>query len=90
MSSHKEDTTKQNIITITQLFQVKAHIDIFSYDGSINIELVDSWIDQLEIYFNLYDYNSEYRVMLAWPKLMEYMLAWWNTYLQTISDEDIL
>ncbi|GJT89909.1 glutamate-rich WD repeat-containing protein 1 [Tanacetum coccineum] len=35
-------------------FKVEARIDIPSYDGTVDAKKLDSWIDQLETYFNLY------------------------------------
>lgn len=55
---------------------MEAHINIPSYDGSINTKVLDLWIEQLNIYFDLYDYNNENRVMLARLKLIEYTLIW--------------
>nr|GEU90950.1 hypothetical protein [Tanacetum cinerariifolium] len=35
-------------------FKVEARIDISTYDGTVDAEKLDSWIDQLETYFTLY------------------------------------
>lgn len=45
MHSYKEDIVKQNITVRTRPFHIEAHIDIFTYDNSINDEILHSWID---------------------------------------------
>lgn len=63
MCSHEEDAFEHNIAVRIRLFRVEARINIPSYDGSINTEILDSWMDQLETYFDLYGYNNDDRVM---------------------------
>ncbi|GJV04089.1 glutamate-rich WD repeat-containing protein 1 [Tanacetum coccineum] len=38
--------------------KVEAKIDIPTYDGTIDAEKLDSWLDQLETYFTLYGFHS--------------------------------
>jgi hypothetical protein len=67
----------------TQLrpFKVEARIDISTYDGSIDAEKLDSWLSQLETYFDLYGYSSEAKVSFARLKLTNHALKWWNSFL---------
>ncbi|GKD84554.1 hypothetical protein Tco_1355708 [Tanacetum coccineum] len=39
-------------------FKVEARIDIPLYDVTVDAEKLDSWLDQLETYFTLYDFTS--------------------------------
>ncbi|GKA42329.1 hypothetical protein Tco_0734989 [Tanacetum coccineum] len=39
-------------------FKVEARIDIPSYDGTVDAEKLDPWLDQLETYFTLYGFTS--------------------------------
>lgn len=70
-------------------FKVEARTDILTFDGTVNAEKLESWIDQLETYFTLYGFNSREKVAFVRLKLASYALAWWNTYLKTRSDEDV-
>ncbi|GKD75970.1 hypothetical protein Tco_1334252, partial [Tanacetum coccineum] len=47
------------------LFKVEARIDIPTYDGTVDAEKLDSWIDQLETYFTLYRFHSKEKVIFA-------------------------
>nr|CAD1818255.1 unnamed protein product [Ananas comosus var. bracteatus] len=42
----------------SQPFKVEAKIEIPNYDGIINTEKLDAWLDQLETYFDLYNYSN--------------------------------
>nr|GEX36062.1 hypothetical protein [Tanacetum cinerariifolium] len=68
-------------------FKVEARIDILTYDGTVDAEKLDSWIDQLETYFTLYGFSSSDKVVYAWLKLTSHALAWWNSQLKTREDD---
>jgi hypothetical protein len=59
-----------------QPFKVEARIDIPTFDGTINAEKLDSWVDQLETYFTLYGFSSGEKVAFARLKLTSHALAW--------------
>nr|CAD1820368.1 unnamed protein product [Ananas comosus var. bracteatus] len=42
----------------SQPFKVEAKIEIPNYDGIIDAEKLDAWLDQLETYFDLYNYSN--------------------------------
>nr|GFB64478.1 hypothetical protein [Tanacetum cinerariifolium] len=68
-------------------FKVEARIDIMTYDGTIDAEKVNSWINQLETYFTLYGFCSKEKVIFARIKLVSHALAWWNSMLKRLSEE---
>ena len=70
-------------------FKVEARIDIPTYDGSIDAEKLDSWLSQLETYFDLYGYNSEAKVSFARLKLTNHALTWWKSFLASHPDEEV-
>nr|CAD1817817.1 unnamed protein product [Ananas comosus var. bracteatus] len=50
-------------------FKVEAKIEIPNYDGIVDIEKLDAWIDQLETYFDLYNYSNAEKLTFAKLKL---------------------
>ncbi|GJY15489.1 glutamate-rich WD repeat-containing protein 1 [Tanacetum coccineum] len=68
-------------------FKVEARIDIPTYDGTVDAEKLDSWIDQLETYFTLYGFRSKEKVIFARLKLTSHALAWWNSTLKSLDEE---
>ncbi|KAA8550106.1 hypothetical protein F0562_001790 [Nyssa sinensis] len=71
-----------------QPFKVEARINILAFDGTIDTEKLDSWVDQLETYFMLYGFSSGKKVAFARLKLTSHALAWWNAFLKTNDDRE--
>ena len=63
--------------------RVDAKVELPVYDGSIDGEKLDNWIDQLESYFSLYGYDDMQRIAFARLKLASHALIWWNSHLRT-------
>ncbi|CAL2248463.1 unnamed protein product [Prunus armeniaca] len=55
-------------------------IDIPANDGEINTEKLDNWIDQLETYYTIYEYNNRQKINVATLKLTKHTLTWWKAY----------
>ncbi|CAL2237497.1 unnamed protein product [Prunus armeniaca] len=60
--------------------KIDVKIDIPAYDGEINAEKLDNWIDQLETYYTIYEYNNRQRINFAMLKLTNHALTWWKAY----------
>ncbi|KAA8521664.1 hypothetical protein F0562_012346 [Nyssa sinensis] len=70
-------------------FKVEARVEIPTFDGTVDAEKLDSWIDQLETYFTLYGFSSTEKVSFARLKLINHALTWWNAYLKNGHDQEI-
>ncbi|BFG20882.1 hypothetical protein CerSpe_071560 [Prunus speciosa] len=60
--------------------KIDVKIDILVYDGKINTEKLDNWIDQLETYYTIYEYNNHESINFATLKLTKHALTWWKAY----------
>nr|CAD1821363.1 unnamed protein product [Ananas comosus var. bracteatus] len=69
-------------------FKVKAKIKIPNYNGVVDAEKLDAWLDQLETYFDLYNYSNAKKVTFAKLKLVGHALTWWKATLQTTANEE--
>nr|CAD1835516.1 unnamed protein product [Ananas comosus var. bracteatus] len=69
-------------------FKVEAKIEIPNYDGVVDAEKLDAWLDQLETYFDLYNYSNAEKVTFAKLKLVGHALTWWKATLQTTVNEE--
>ena len=67
--------------------RVDAKVELPVYDGSIDGEKLDNWIDQLESYFSPYGYDDMQRIAFARLKLTSHALIWWNFHLRTRDPE---
>ena len=63
-----------------QNLKIDFKLDIRDYDGSIDVEKLDDWVDRLDTYFTLYDYSSEEKLAYATLKLSKHALTWWKAY----------
>ncbi|KAJ9542817.1 hypothetical protein OSB04_029323 [Centaurea solstitialis] len=85
----KDESASKSNRNSRQPFKVEARIDIPTFDDTIDAEKLDSWIDQLETYFTLYGFSSKEKVSFARLKLTSHALAWWNSHLKTVDEEEI-
>lgn len=46
-------------------FKVEARIDLLTFDDTIDVEKLDSWINQLGTFFAFYGFNSNEKVSFA-------------------------
>lgn len=46
-------------------FKVEAKLEIPSYDGQIDIERLNSWLKQLEVYFSVYKIKEMQKISFA-------------------------
>ncbi|CAL8137533.1 unnamed protein product [Prunus armeniaca] len=60
--------------------KIDVKIDIPANDGEINTEKLDNWIDQLETYYTIYEYNNRQKINVATLKLTKNALTWWKAY----------
>jgi hypothetical protein len=47
-------------------FKVEAKLEIPTYDGQVNVEKLNSWLKQLEVYFDLYQIKETQRISFPW------------------------
>jgi hypothetical protein len=57
--------------------------DLPTYDGVVDGDKLDGWIDCLESYFDIYGYDNSRRLAIARLKLASHALVWWNAHLRT-------
>jgi ElaB/YqjD/DUF883 family membrane-anchored ribosome-binding protein len=63
--------------------KVDAKLELPVYNGEIDGEKLDGWIDQMESYFSLYGYEDAQCLAFARLKLASHALVWWNAHLRS-------
>jgi hypothetical protein len=63
--------------------KVDMKTDLPTYDGVVDGDKLDGWIDRLESYFDIYGYDDSRRLAIARLKLASHALVWWNAHLRT-------
>ena len=59
-----------------QNLKIDFRVEIPVYDGSVDVERLDDWIERMETYFTLYGYSSKEKIMFATLKLSGHALTW--------------
>nr|CAD1817848.1 unnamed protein product [Ananas comosus var. bracteatus] len=49
----------------SQPFKVEAKIEIPNYDGVVDVEILDAWLDLVETYFDLYNYSNAEKELIS-------------------------
>eukprot|EP00253_Pinus_taeda_P035123 PITA_35123 len=60
------------------MLQVNFEIPIF--EGQIDADVVDKWLNLLEGYFSVHDFSSQEKVIFALLKVVPHVKDWWETY----------
>ena len=74
------DTSQQGGKDSLRNLKVDFKVEIPMYDGSVNVEKLDDWIERLDTYFTLYGYSSKEKIIFATLKLSVHALSWWKSY----------
>ncbi|KAK1382534.1 hypothetical protein POM88_020269 [Heracleum sosnowskyi] len=67
--------------------KIDFEVEIPMYDGSVDMEKLDDWIERLETYFTLYGFSSKKKIIFVTLKLSSHALMWWKSYRKNCNDE---
>ena len=64
----------------------------FEIQGDVNVERLDHWLKQLEVYFNIHGITEEQKISFARLKMGGHPLVWWESYVETLrlSKEELI
>jgi hypothetical protein len=61
-------------------FKVQVNFDIPIFEGQIDADVVDKWLNLLEGYFSVHDFSSREKITFALLKAAPHVKDWWETY----------
>jgi hypothetical protein len=61
-------------------FKVQVKFDIPIFDGQIDADAVDIWLNMLEGYFSVHDFSDREKIIFALLKAALHVKDWWETY----------
>ena len=70
-SSHSGGTTP---------FKVQVNFDIPIFEGQIDAEVIEKWLNLLEGYFSIHDFSNRKKITFAALKATPHIKDWWETY----------
>src|SRR3984885_12995835 len=69
-------------------FKVQVNFEIPIFEGKIDADVVDKWLNLLEGYFSVHEFSSREKIVFALLKVAPHVKDWWETYCEQ-KDENI-
>jgi hypothetical protein len=61
-------------------FKVQINIDIPIFEGQIDADVVDKWLNILEGYFSVHNFSNREKITFALLKAITHVKDWWETF----------
>jgi hypothetical protein len=72
----------------TSPFKVQVNFDIPVFEGQIDAEALDKWLNLLEGYFSVHNFFDKEKITFALLKALPHVKHWWETYWEKSSIEE--
>jgi hypothetical protein len=72
----------------TPPFKVQVNFDILVFEGQINVDAIEKWLNLLEGYFSVHNFFNKEKIICALLKDLPRVKHWWETCWEKISIED--
>ena len=60
--------------------KVQVNFEIPIFEGQIDADIVDKWLNLLEGYFFVHEFSSREKIVFALLKVAPHVKDWWETY----------
>jgi hypothetical protein len=64
----------------TSPFKVHVNFDIPVFEGQIDADALDKWLNLLEGYFSLHNFSNKEKITFPLLKALPHVKNWWETY----------
>src|ERR1700728_3452270 len=61
-------------------FKVQVNFEITIFEGKIDADAVDKWLNLLDGYFSVHEFSSREKIVFALLKANPHVKDWWETY----------
>jgi hypothetical protein len=69
-------------------FKVQINFDIPIFEGQIDADVVDKWLNLLEGYFSVHNFSNREKITFALLKVVPYVKDWWETFFKQKETEE--
>jgi hypothetical protein len=59
-------------------FKVQINFDIIVFEGQIDADVVDKWLNLLEGYFSVHNFSNRENITFALLKVVPHVKDWWE------------
>jgi hypothetical protein len=64
----------------TSPFKVQVNFDILVFEGQIDADTLDKWLNLLEGYLSIHNFSDNENITFALLKALPHVKHWWETY----------
>ena len=68
--------------------EVQVNFDILIFEGQIDADALDKWLNMLEGYFSVYDFSDRENISFSLLKDIPHVKDWWETHYEKTSTEE--
>jgi hypothetical protein len=72
----------------TTPFKVQVNFDIPIFEGQIDADALEKWLNMLEGYFSVHNFSDREKITFVLLKALPHVKHWWETYCEKISTEE--
>jgi hypothetical protein len=72
----------------TSPFKVQVNFDIPVFEGQIDADALEKWLNLLEGYFSVHNFSDREKITFALLKALPHVKHWWETYWEKSSTEE--
>ena len=69
-------------------FKVQVNFNIPIFEGQIDVDALEKWLNLLEGYFSLYNFSDREKITFSLLKEVPHVKDWWETHCEKISIEE--
>jgi hypothetical protein len=82
------ESSSSNDFGGTSPFKVQVNFDIPVFEGQIDADALDKWLNLLEGYFSVHNFLDKEKITFTLLKALSHVKHWWETYWEQISTEE--
>ena len=69
-------------------FKVQVNFDIPLFEGNLNVDALDNWLNVLKGYFSVHNFSNRENITFAFLKAVPHVQNWWGTYCEKKSSDE--
>ena len=69
-------------------FKVQLNFDIPIFEGQIDVDALEKWVNMLEGYFSVYNFSNREKITFTLLKVLPHVKYWWETFYEQASTEE--
>jgi hypothetical protein len=69
-------------------FKVQINFDILIFEGQINANAIEKWLNLIEGYFSIHNFSNREKITVVLLKAIPHVKDWWETFCQKKETEE--